>query len=68
MKKDIYDSTVTINDGTTSVTFTFKNGASASTDIEAGDILATSVTAQGENLLVSYTAMDTTPWRRSIPN
>ena len=42
----IYDSTVTINDGTTSITFTFKNGASASTDIEAGDILATSVTAQ----------------------
>ena len=34
----IYDSTVTINDGTTSVTFTFKNGASASTDVEAGDV------------------------------
>ena len=34
----IYDAAVTINDGTTSVAFTFKNGATDSTHIEAGDV------------------------------
>ena len=43
----IYDSTVTINDGTTSVTFTFKDGATDSTHVEAGDVSG----ADGKSIL-----------------
>lgn len=39
----IYDAAVTINDGTTSVAFTFKNGATDSTHVEAGDVSAADV-------------------------
>ena len=43
----IYDSTVTINDGTTTITFTFKDGATDSTHVEAGDVSG----ADGKSIL-----------------